>query len=83
MLEIIVPSNDLWDEENLTFINVEEKTLCLEHSLLSISKWESKWHKAFLGKQEKTQEEILDYIKCMTLTKNVDDNVYRALSRKT
>lgn len=80
MLSIIVPSAELWDERKLEFIQVKETALRLEHSLVSISKWESKWHKAFYGKQEKTSEEILHYIKCMTLTQNVDDNVYQCLT---
>lgn len=50
------------------------------NSLVSLSKWESKWNKAFLGKQEKTDEEILDYVRCMTLTQNVDPEVYTRLS---
>ena len=52
----------------------------MEHSLVSISKWESKWHKAFLSKKDKTEEEIFDYIKCMTLTQNVDPSVYDHLT---
>ena len=55
----------------------------LEHSLLSISKWESKWCKAFLeSREEKTYEEVIDYIKCMTLNKNVSDDVYRCLTQE-
>lgn len=80
MLEINVPGGEFWDERNKIFINTKATTLHLEHSLVSLSKWESKWHKAFLKKNEKTNEEILDYIKCMTLTQNVDPNVYFALS---
>ena len=52
----------------------------LEHSLVSLSKWESKWHKAFLTKTEKTEEEMRDYIRCMTITQNVDPDVYKYLS---
>jgi len=82
MLQITVPATDLWDEEIEEFVSVKEHTLRLEHSLVSISKWESKWHKAYLGKQEKTQEETVDYIRCMTLTQNVDPNVYKCLTQK-
>lgn len=81
MLQITVPATDLWDEENETFISTKEQTLQLEHSLISLSKWESKWCKAFLSKDEKSYEETLDYIKCMTLTQNVDPMVYRCLTR--
>ena len=52
----------------------------MEHSLVSISKWESKWHKPFLSNREKTFEETIDYIKCMTLTQNVRPEVYKCLS---
>lgn len=80
MLQITVPKVELWDEKNEEFISLNEQTLSLEHSLVSISKWESKWHKAFLGKLDKTNEEILDYVRCMTLNKNVSDDVYYRLS---
>lgn len=80
-LAISINPNDLWDETKGEFITVDGCELLLEHSLLSISKWESKWHKAFLGKQPRTTEETIDYIKCMTLNKNVDDSIYYALSR--
>lgn len=81
MLQITVPArNDLWDEKSQEFVSIDETTLRLEHSLLSISKWESKWNKPFLHTPEKTDEEILDYIKCMTITKNVDSNIYVCLT---
>lgn len=80
MLKIIVPAAEYFDEINEVFINRKEQPLQLEHSLVSLSKWESKWNKAFLGKQEKTEEEILDYVRCMTLTQNVDPEVYSRLS---
>ena len=80
MLKIIVPAAEYFDEINEEFIYKKEQPLQLEHSLVSLSKWESKWNKAFLGKQEKTEEEILDYVRCMTLTQNVDPEVYSRLS---
>ena len=76
MLDITIPAMELWDEKNEEFINVKEQTLRLEHSLVSLSKWETKWCKPFLSKDKKTQEETMDYIRCMTLTQNVDPNVY-------
>lgn len=81
MLTITIPARELYDEKNQMFFNTKEQTLRLEHSLVSISKWESKWRKAFLKKDEKTNEEIIDYIKCMTITQNVDPNVYNFLTR--
>ena len=80
MLQIIIPGQELWDDANEEFTHSKDVTLMLEHSLVSLSKWESKWHKAFLGKEEKTTEEIMDYIKCMTLTQNVNPEVYSRLS---
>ncbi len=80
MLKIVVPAAELFDEINEEFVYKKEQTLQLEHSLVSLSKWESKWNKAFLGKQDKTDEEILDYVRCMTLTQNVDPEVYSRLS---
>ena len=82
MLQITVPALEQWDEENQEFINTKAQTLTLEHSLVSLSKWEAKWHKPFLSTKEKTYEETMDYIKCMTLTQNVDPNVYKALSNE-
>ena len=71
---------ELWDAKEEKFIKPKIVTIELEHSLLSISKWESKWCKAFLGKQEKTSEETLDYIICMTITQNVEPEVYNRLT---
>lgn len=82
MLQVNIPSMELWDETTNTFICVEGKTLQLEHSLISISKWEAKWNKAFLSKKEKTREETLDYIRCMTLTKNVDESIYNHIPNR-
>lgn len=80
MLQITVPAIELWDERTEQFIKRKEQTLQLEHSLVSISKWESRWHKPFLGKGDKTNEEILDYVKCMTITQNVDPDIYNYLT---
>lgn len=81
MLQITVPAmNDLWDERNQQFLSIKETTIQLEHSLLSISKWESKWNKSFINTKDKTEEELIDYIKCMTITKNVDPNIYVCLT---
>ena len=80
MLQITIPANELWDERNEVFINVKETTLQLEHSLVSLSKWESKWNKPFLTNNNKTTDEILDYIRCMTITQHVDPNIYMAFT---
>lgn len=81
MLQITIPAmNDLWDERNQQFLSIKETTIQLEHSLLSISKWESKWNKSFINTKDKTEDELIDYIKCMTITKNVDSNIYVCLT---
>lgn len=79
MLQITIPSTELWDERKEEFVYVKEKTLQLEHSLVSLSKWESKWNKSFLSSSDKTNEETIDYIRCMTITQNVDPEVYTRL----
>lgn len=87
MLTITIPAKvregyDELTEEFVYEILEEEQTLCLEHSLVSLSKWESKWCKPFLSSKNKTDEEILDYIKCMTLTPNVDSEVYDRITQE-
>jgi len=82
MLRIVVPAVEKFDEERNEFIQTKEQVLQLEHSLVSISKWEAKWRKPFLVQDEKSIEETLDYIRCMTITQNVDPNVYSNLSRQ-
>lgn len=83
MLEITIPERNLWDEKYEIFISTKETTLRLEHSLVSLSKWESKYCKPFLDKNtDKSLEETIDYIKCMTLTQNVNPDVYYALTTK-
>ena len=80
MLQITIPAVEQWDESVQEFVYSKPQTLQLEHSLISLSKWESKWHKPFLSKTEKTTEETIDYIRCMTLTQNVKPEVYSNLS---
>ena len=80
MLQITIPAVEQWDENKQEFVYTREQTLQLEHSLVSLSKWESKWCKAFLTKQDKTVEETLDYIRCMTITQNVNPGVYQSLT---
>lgn len=80
MLHITIPSGEIFNEDDNTFIQIKETKLALKHSLVSLYKWESKWHKPFLNKEPKTNEETIDYIKCMTITQNVDPNVYLNLT---
>lgn len=81
MLQIVVPlTSEGWDEEKQEFVAPKEITLQLEHSLVSVSKWESKWCKSFIHSKEMSDEETIDYIKCMTLNKNIDPDVYNHLT---
>ena len=80
MLRITIPETEKFDSEKNEFIYISEQKLQLEHSLVSISKWESKWCKPFLSKETMTREQTIDYIKCMTLTQNVDPEVYENLT---
>ena len=81
MLKVTIPSIELYDERINEFFTTKEQTIQIKHSLVSLSKWESKWCKPFLTKDEKTHEESIDYIRCMTITKNVDDNVYKLIGQ--
>jgi len=81
MLKITIPSIEEWDSDKEEFIKSKDHVLQLEHSLVSLSKWEAKWHKPFLSKEEKTIDETKDYIKMMTITQNVNDNVYSNISK--
>ena len=82
MLKIVIEPTEMFNEQTQEFFSTKRHELQLEHSLVSVSKWESKWRKPFLSKDAKTKEETMDYIKCMTITQNVDDSVYAFLSRK-
>ena len=81
MLHISVPAHEFYDESLEEFVEVKEQTLIMEHSLISISKWEAKWKKPYLSKEKKTPEETLDYLRCMTVNPSkVSPLVYRALT---
>lgn len=82
MLKLIVSEPEMFDEEKQEFLPVKEYKLELEHSLVSLSKWESKWLKPFLSNKDITTEQTLDYVRCMTLTQNVDPIVYTYLRQK-
>ena len=81
MLTIVIPETEEYDQRTETFIPRKKETLNLEHSLVSLSKWESKWKKPFLSDDPKTLEESIDYIRCMTINP-VDPSVYRRITQK-
>lgn len=78
MLQITLPV-ELWDEGKQEFVYLPGQTLEMEHSLASLSKWESKMGKPFLSKDAKTYKESLEYLKCMMLTPGVTEDVYEYL----
>jgi len=83
MLSIYVPEQELYDPNKEEFYTVKGATLQLEHSLLSISKWESKWHKPFLENVDsRSTEEVLDYIRCMVINPNIDQRLLSFLTEE-
>ena len=80
MLELTIEGTDLWDPVTERFYTIKTQKIALEHSLLSLSKWEAKWHKPFLSDEQLSNEEVIDYIRCMVVTRNVDPLVYKCLS---
>lgn len=81
MLTIEIPATDDYDPVTNTFYPVKAQTVTFEHSLVSLSKWESKWKKPFLSDKDRTYEESIDYLKCMSLSKNVEDRVFDIITR--
>ena len=80
MLELIIHGREIFNESTFEFKVLKNTTLRLEHSLVSVSKWEEKYKKPFLTEQSKTREETIFYIKCMTINNNVDDDVYNLIT---
>lgn len=82
MLTLNIPDYEWFDDDTQTFRELKATTITLEHSLIAISKWEAKHKKPFLGSRKKemhTPEELMDYIRCMTVTNNVNPMVYDAI----
>ena len=77
--KITIPEMEHYDQEQNLFFTTKECTITIEHSLVSLSKWESIFHKPFISKEKKTIPEWREYIKCMTITQNVDPSVYDAI----
>ena len=81
MLEITIPGIELYNEDTNEFIYYDDEKIQLEHSLVSVSKWEANWCKPFLSDKDKTPDEVLDYVKCMTITEGVSDDIYSRLTQ--
>jgi hypothetical protein len=82
MLTIHIPKGQFFNNKTQTFFYMDAFDLQLEHSLISLSKWEAKWLKPFLTDKEKTPEELLDYVRCMTINKKVDPLIYDLLTEE-
>lgn len=82
MLQITVKGAELFDERTNRFISVKGATLQLEHSLVSLSKWESKWKVHYLNNDKLTPEMSIDYVRCMTTTQHVDPRIYEYLTEE-
>lgn len=82
MLTIDVPAQEYFIESTGEVVQIKAQKLQLEHSLVSLSKWESKWEIPFLDRKEKTPEQMMDYVRCMTITQNVNPLIYASLSQE-
>ena len=80
MFQLVIPQTEYYNEASDSFVMIREQSIQIEHSLVSLSKWEAKWVKPFLGKENKSFNECVDYIRCMTLTQNVDPIVYGGIT---
>lgn len=78
-IKIHIPETELWDPIKEEFIKVKDQTILMEHSLLSVDKWESRWKKSYLSSENKSAVEVIDYLRCMTITKDVNPYVYYAI----
>ena len=77
MISVRIPKGQSFDARHNVFYTMDkDRTIQLEHSLISLQKWESRWHKPFLSTKEKTIEETIDYIRCMCVTSNVPDDAF-------
>jgi len=82
MFKVVIPGKEMFDSKTNRFYYTESMSFEIEHSLFAIKKWESKWHIHFIGNDKKTPEQMLDYVKCMTLTPNIPDDTYNKLTQQ-
>ena len=80
MLTLKIPAAEQWDQQKEEFVYTREYTITIEHSLVSVSKWEARWGRSFLAEPPKTRQETVDYVKCMTVTQNVPPEAYIGLT---
>lgn len=83
MLRLQIPETEFWDDEEERFYKVNPCILQLEHSLISLSRWECKYKRPFLSDDQKTVGEIIDYVRMMTITKTDNDLVYTVIQQNT
>lgn len=79
MLTVHIPDVELFNNATGEFSYAKGGTLTLEHSLVAVHEWESKWKKPYLSQKKKTREESVDYIRCMIVEGHVDDEALRAI----
>lgn len=82
MLQLLVPLSESFDERTSEFVVTDSFQLELEHSLVSLSKWESHWEKPFIDTNNKTTEETLWYIKAMIITPKVPDGILEKINNE-
>lgn len=82
MLAITVPDVEAFNDNTQEFITLPGGKLQLEHSLISMSKWEAKWKTSFISSEELTAEQLVDYIKCMTINKVADETIFNRLTQQ-
>ena len=80
MLEIIVPANEIYLPAENRFVAIPSCTLTLEHSLISIAKWEAKWHTPYLNAKKRSSAQEFDYIRCMVVGPVKNDYVFSVLT---
>ena len=79
MLDVYVPKRELFNDATQEFIEIPGAKFTIEHSLISVQKWESKWKKSFISNKELTPEEFADYVRCMTIGKELPSEIYQNL----
>lgn len=82
MLKLIIEGDEVFNEETAEFSTVDDAVVYLEHSLISLSKWEAKYQEPFLSSTDKTHEQIMDYIQFMIFSPGESSEIVSGLSKK-